>query len=195
MGRRQNCAWPFGYSMNLKSFCLFQCIWHPSRVTYPWCIANWPLKSFYMVTVPKKTQIFEKKVWYSSVFYGVLWPYTMISVAPIDNTSLVCDPKWVSYALEQAERIISHACHCILLIFNTFFLEGFRNLVMYMNFNKLSLSNGFCVGLNWTIIFWLKVWILITLTVAFPKFKNSWKQIAILQYWGIKLTWVLLMFF
>ena len=33
----------------------------------------------------------------------------MNSVAPIDNTSLVCDPKWVSYALEQAERLISHA--------------------------------------------------------------------------------------
>ena len=32
----------------------------------------------------------------------------MISVAPIDNTSLVCDPKWVSYALEQAERLVSH---------------------------------------------------------------------------------------
>ena len=33
----------------------------------------------------------------------------MISVAPIDNTSLVCDPSWVSNALEQAERLISHA--------------------------------------------------------------------------------------
>ena len=32
----------------------------------------------------------------------------MISVAPIDNTSLVCDPSWVSNALEQAERLISH---------------------------------------------------------------------------------------
>ena len=32
----------------------------------------------------------------------------MISVDIIDNTSLVCDPKWVSYALEQAERLVSH---------------------------------------------------------------------------------------
>ena len=32
----------------------------------------------------------------------------MISVAPMDNTSLVCDPSWVSNALEQAERLISH---------------------------------------------------------------------------------------
>ena len=31
----------------------------------------------------------------------------MISVAPIDNTSLVCDPSWVSNALEQAERLTS----------------------------------------------------------------------------------------
>ena len=30
----------------------------------------------------------------------------MISVAPIDNTS--CDLRWESYALEQAERLISH---------------------------------------------------------------------------------------
>ena len=33
----------------------------------------------------------------------------MISVAPIDNTSLVCDPSWVSNAFEQAERLISHS--------------------------------------------------------------------------------------
>ena len=33
----------------------------------------------------------------------------MISVAPIDNTSWVCDPSWESYALEQAERLKSHA--------------------------------------------------------------------------------------
>ena len=46
---------------------------------------------------------------YSIVFSGVLWPYPIISVAPIDNTSLVCDPEWVSYALKQAERFISHA--------------------------------------------------------------------------------------
>ena len=32
----------------------------------------------------------------------------MISVAPIDNTSLLCDPSLVSDALEQAERLISH---------------------------------------------------------------------------------------
>ena len=29
-------------------------------------------------------------------------------MAPIGNTSWVCDPKWVSYALEQAERLLSH---------------------------------------------------------------------------------------
>ena len=33
----------------------------------------------------------------------------MISVAPIDNTSLVYDPSWVSNALEQAERY--ELCH------------------------------------------------------------------------------------
>ena len=43
------------------------------------------------------------------VFSGVLWPYTLISVAPIGNTSWVCDLRWESYALEQAERPKSHA--------------------------------------------------------------------------------------
>ena len=33
----------------------------------------------------------------------------MISVAAMVNTSWVCDPRLVSYALEQAERLISHA--------------------------------------------------------------------------------------
>ena len=30
-------------------------------------------------------------------------------MAPIGNTSWVCDPRWESYALEQAERLKSHA--------------------------------------------------------------------------------------
>ena len=51
----------------------------------------------------------KKKVWYSMVFFGVQWPYTLVSVAPIGNTSWLCDPRWESYALEQAERLISHA--------------------------------------------------------------------------------------
>ena len=29
-------------------------------------------------------------------------------MAPIGNTSWVCDPSWESYALEQAERLKSH---------------------------------------------------------------------------------------
>ena len=39
----------------------------------------------------------------------------MISVAAIGNTSEVCDHRLMSYALEQAERLISHArlTHCI----------------------------------------------------------------------------------
>ena len=52
---------------------------------------------------------FLKKVWYSIVFSGVLWPYTLVSVALIGNTSWLCDPKWESYALEQSERLVSHA--------------------------------------------------------------------------------------
>ena len=55
----------------------------------------------------------------------------MISVAPIATTSWACDPKLVSYVLEQAERHIStdiankRSCtilpgpHCILLIYVT----------------------------------------------------------------------------
>ena len=31
----------FGSSITYKSFWLFQCIWHPSRVIYQWCIVNW----------------------------------------------------------------------------------------------------------------------------------------------------------
>ena len=33
----------------------------------------------------------------------------MISVAQIESTSLLCDPRWVSNPLEQAERLISQA--------------------------------------------------------------------------------------
>ena len=33
----------------------------------------------------------------------------MILVAPIATTSWVCDTRLVSYAMEQAERLISHA--------------------------------------------------------------------------------------
>ena len=43
------------------------------------------------------------------MFSGVLWPYTLVSVALIGNTSWLCDPKWESYALEQSERLVSHA--------------------------------------------------------------------------------------
>ena len=43
------------------------------------------------------------------VFSGLLLPCTLISVAPIGNTSWVCDLKWESNALEQAERLKSHA--------------------------------------------------------------------------------------
>ena len=31
----------FGSSKTFKSFCLFQCIWLPFKVTYQWFIANW----------------------------------------------------------------------------------------------------------------------------------------------------------
>ena len=40
----------------------------------------------------------------------------MISVAAIGNTSWVYDPRLVSYALEQAERLVSHATGSFLLI-------------------------------------------------------------------------------
>ena len=43
------------------------------------------------------------------VFSGLLLPSTLILVAPIGNTSWVCDLRWESYALEQAERLKSHA--------------------------------------------------------------------------------------
>ena len=33
----------------------------------------------------------------------------MVSVAANGNTSWVCDPSWESYALEQTERLKSHA--------------------------------------------------------------------------------------
>ena len=30
-------------------------------------------------------------------------------MTPIGDTTWACDPRWVSYALEQAERLKSHA--------------------------------------------------------------------------------------
>ena len=43
------------------------------------------------------------------VFYGVQWPYTLVSVTPIGNTSWLCHPRWESYALELAKSLVSHA--------------------------------------------------------------------------------------
>ena len=85
---RQNCAEPFGSSMTYKSFCLFQCIWLPSRVTYPWCIANWSHWNHCIWSQDHKEHnripdFFLKKF----VFFGLLGPYTLISVTPIGNTS------------------------------------------------------------------------------------------------------------
>ena len=42
-----------------------------------------------------------KKVWYTIVFSGVQWPYTIVSVAACGNISWVYDPSLVPYALEQ----------------------------------------------------------------------------------------------
>ena len=42
----------------------------------------------------------------------LLWPYTMVSVAAKGNTSWVCDPSLVSYALEQPEMLRSPDYSC-----------------------------------------------------------------------------------
>ena len=81
-----------------------------------------PLKSLYMFTgtqrlfLKKNLSLNLKSIEYQTffwkqnfVFSGVLWPYTMISVAAMVNTSWVYDPRLVSYALEQAERLKCHA--------------------------------------------------------------------------------------
>ena len=71
-----------------------------------------------MVTGPQRAQNFALKE--CLIFFWDLWaPVTIYNglVDQIDTTSFVCDPKWVSYALEQAERLISHTrlpgTHCI----------------------------------------------------------------------------------
>ena len=73
VGCRQNCAWPI-------MFCQLEhwndCIWSQ---------------------LPKKHNFLKKKIWYF-VFSVVLRPYTMISVTPIDNTSLVCDSVLHNFA-------------------------------------------------------------------------------------------------
>lgn len=62
-----------GSSMTYKSFCLFQCIWHPSRVTHPWCIANWNTNFW------KKSLIFLCVLWGPVTIYndfsGSNWQY------------------------------------------------------------------------------------------------------------------------
>ena len=97
--------------MTFKSFCLFQCIWLPSRVTKPWCIANWSHWNQCIWSLDPKEHhrisdfFFKQKI----VLSGLLWPYTLILVAPIGKTAWLCDPRWESYALEQAERLLSQA--------------------------------------------------------------------------------------
>ena len=94
---RQNSAEPFGSSMTYKSFCLFQCIWRPSRVTYNYVLSIWATEIIeYVHRTPENTieyQTFFKRQKF--VFSWLLWPHTLISVAPIGNTLWVCDPKWV----------------------------------------------------------------------------------------------------
>ena len=41
------------------------------------------------------------------MFPELLLPYTMVSEAASGNTSWVCDPSFVSYALEKPERLRS----------------------------------------------------------------------------------------
>ena len=62
----------FGFSMTLKSFCLFQCIWLPFWITYPWCIANWSHwnQCIWSWEPRKHNFLFLKK---SLIFYCVLW--------------------------------------------------------------------------------------------------------------------------
>ena len=56
-------------------------------------------------TIEYQPYFFKQKI----VLSGLLWPYTLILVAQIGNTSWLCDLRWESYALEQAERLPSQA--------------------------------------------------------------------------------------
>ena len=80
--------------------------WHshdvlPIGVTETNVYGHWTLEN----TIEYQTFFKRQKF----VFSGLLLPCTLISVAPIGNTSWLCDPRWESYALEQAERLKSHA--------------------------------------------------------------------------------------
>ena len=70
----------------------------------------------------KKHSLNHKSIEYQTIFVNqkflfpeLLWPYKMVSVSVSGNISWVCDPSYVSYALEQPEMLISHdykhKCH------------------------------------------------------------------------------------
>ena len=99
-----------------KHFWLLQWIWHQTRVTYPWRItycSNWNHCIWSQELWEHKFLVLKNSLlFYRSLveveFPKVLWPYTMISVAAIGNTSWICDPSLVLYALEQPEMLRSH---------------------------------------------------------------------------------------
>ena len=75
------------------------------------------------------------------VFYGLLWPFTLILVAPIGNTSWVCDPRWVSYALEQAERLKSGARAKKVMHLYIYHLQCYTILIIFFNLSLNPLEN------------------------------------------------------
>ena len=56
-----------GSSMTYKSFCLFQCIWHQTRVIYPWYITTCSHLNYCIWSQDPREHKFLllKKVWYS----------------------------------------------------------------------------------------------------------------------------------
>ena len=71
-------------------------------------------------------------------------------MAPIGNTSWVCDPRWESYALEQAERLKSQKGCAISILFVTLkqeFCLSFEPISYYVIFKYGRLKLSKCQNL------------------------------------------------
>ena len=119
----------FGFSMTFKSFCLFQCIWLPTRVTYPWCIANWshwnqciwsqdPREHKFLSF--KKSLVFYCILWgpvtISNDFSGSNWQYTIASRKTYKQ--VIQESKWFCTRLPGTPWILTNDFQCVFQLIN-----------------------------------------------------------------------------
>ena len=78
-----------------KYFWLLQCLWHKTRVTFSWCITTCSHWNHYIwsqdlweLDLNHRSTEYQTIFWNQNfVFSELLWPYKMVSVTAIGNTS------------------------------------------------------------------------------------------------------------